>query len=125
MSLTREQVLAYIEDLTVEELRQLTDELEQRLGPLATAPQYSNTMGAPIVSRPWPEITVVLRSAGSQRVAVIKAVRELLSLGLSDARRLVDSAPVVLREYVSPTEAEAMAERLRSAGGEVELREER
>ncbi|WP_437532208.1 50S ribosomal protein L7/L12 [Sorangium sp. So ce726] len=124
MSLTREQVIAYIEGLTAEELGELTSELMQRLGQPATEPAPpSFTMGA-LPPTPWydEDTSVVLRSFGRERIAVIKAVRELWGLGLDDARRLVESAPIVLREGLNRMEAQAAAERLTSAGAEVELR---
>lgn len=124
MSLTREQVIAYIEGLTAEELCELTSELMQRLGRPATEPApLSFTMGA-LPAIPWDDevVSVVLRSFGGERIAVIKAVRELWGLGLDETRRLVESAPIVLREGLSRMEAQAAAERLTSAGAEVELR---
>lgn len=126
MSLTRDQVVAYLERLSTTELAALIDALQQRLGvrPQPPPPPPPVFMGAP---PPGPheqtEFTVVLTSFGADKLAVIKAVRELLpALGLMEAKKLVESAPTSVREYVHPDEARQLAERLRQAGAQVEIR---
>ncbi len=68
------------------------------------------------------EFTVVLTSAGDKKIQVIKAVRELTGLGLKEAKELVDGAPKPIKEGVSKEEADTMAEKIKEAGGEVELK---
>ena len=124
MSLTRAQVVAYLERLSTTELAALIDALQQRLGPLplAAAPPPSPVV---VMGVPWTEpveFTVVLAGIGPDKRAVILAYRELVPIGLKDAKDLIEKAPVVLREAVSREEAQAIAERLRRAGAHVEIR---
>lgn len=107
------------------ELDDLITELQQRLGlpppqvhPFVTM-GVSRTMGVPLEQTEW---SVELVDQGADKIAVIKAVRELLGLGLLETKRLVESAPVLLREWVSRDEAEAFAARLRAAGATVRIR---
>ncbi len=121
MSLTRAEVIAYLDRLSTTELAALIDELQQRLGlrPLAVAPQPVLVMGAPIYET---EFKVVLLGPGPDKRAVIQAYRELVTIGVMEARDRIDRAPVTLREDLPRDEAEAFAERLRRAGAHVEIR---
>jgi large subunit ribosomal protein L7/L12 len=125
MTLTRDDVIAYLERLTVGELDELILELQQRLH-LQPIPQKQwVTMGAPppTMGMPHDDYYVELVDFGANKVAVLKALREQSpTLGLMEAKKLVESAPVKLREYVSKYEAEALAEPLRRAGATVKVR---
>lgn len=124
MSLTRADVIAWLERLTVAELDELILELQQRLHLQPPRPQQFVTMGAPpTMGVPYEqtEWSVELVDHGVNKVAVIKAVRELAPIGLMEAKKLVESAPVRIREYLSKHEAEAVADLLRRAGATVRL----
>ncbi|MDI3281812.1 50S ribosomal protein L7/L12 [Polyangium sp. 15x6] len=126
MSLTREEVITYLESLTAEELGELADELVRRLGlqPFAAPPRYEFTMGAPPPD-PYEEITefsVVLKDIGKDKVAVVKAVRALWEMPLKEAKELVESAPVVVRRWLTRDEARGIVDALTAAGANAEVR---
>lgn len=125
MSLTRAEVIAYLEGLGAAELGEFMAEFQERLH-LAAPPQpYRMVMGAALTTMGMPDVTefaVELLGVGERKVAVIKAVRELWPLGLLEAKRLVESAPVVLRDGLPRHEAEALAATLRQAGAEIRIR---
>jgi large subunit ribosomal protein L7/L12 len=124
MSITRDEVIAWLERLTVSELDELILELQQRLH-LQPVPQRQRiTMGAaPTMGMAIEEqYFVKLVDFGANKIAVLKVVRELWPLGLMEAKKLVESAPVKLREDLSRHEAEAIAEPLRRAGATVTIR---
>ena len=127
MSLTRDDVIRYLEDLSGEELGKLADELLARLGmpsiPAgAPAPAPRVYLTGAIESEP--EFEVVLRAPGADKLAVILVARQLLGfeLGLSQAKALVESAPVVFRGGLARSEAEEIVNALRRAGADVEVR---
>ncbi len=128
MSLTRADVLAYLDRLSTTELAALIDDLQRRLGmrPLAVAPPPTFvTMGAPHLGDLDSESTefkIVLESYGPDKRAVILAYRELVTVGIKEAKDLIERAPVVLREAVPRREAQEFAARLRRAGAHVEIR---
>lgn len=127
MSITRDDVIAWLERLTVAELDDLILELQQRLHLEPVRPRpYTTGMGAMPVTMGVPlrsEYDVELVDFGANKVAVIKALREQWpTLGLMEAKKLVESAPVKLREEMSRYEAEALAEPLRRAGATVTIR---
>jgi len=123
--LTREDVIRYIEGLSSDELAQLADEIQQRLGlpPLESPPEF-HTAGTALTGTPVepPERDVVLLALGPDKNQIIRLVRARLNLGLFEAKTLVERAPVTLAEGLSPQEAEAFARPLIDAGARVELR---
>jgi len=115
-----------IQGLTLLEASQLVKTLEERLGVSAAAaavaaPAAGPAAAAPVVEEKT-EFTVVLTAAGENKVNVIKAVRELTSLGLKEAKDLVDGAPKPVKEGVSKADAEAAKKKLEDAGGKVEVK---
>ncbi|MDI1479543.1 50S ribosomal protein L7/L12 [Polyangium sp. y55x31] len=127
MSLTREEVIAYLESLTAEELGELADELVRRLGlPGFVRPEPMRfTMGAPLPDpAECPEFFVVLHDVGKDKVAVVKAVRALWEIPLGEAKTLVESAPVVVRRWLSPDGARRIVDALTAAGANAEMRRE-
>ena len=129
MSITREDVVRYLERLSSEELGELADEIQRRLGlPVTAAPRpYEITMGAPLLDPSemgQPTFEVVMRNHGADKLAVLRIVRGALgpNAPLEEAKRLVESAPVVLRENLTSSEAHELVEQLRRAGAEVEVR---
>lgn len=126
MSLTREEVIAYLESLTAEELGELADELVRRFGlpPFVAPPPYEFIMGAPPPD-PYEEITefsVVLQDVGKDKVAVVKAVRALWEMPLKEAKDLVESAPVVVRRWLTRDAAKVIVDALNAAGAIAEVR---
>lgn len=111
-----------IESMTVLELHELVKLLEKKFGVSA---QAATVMAGPAASGAAEEkdtFTVELVSAGDQKIQVIKAVKEVLALGLKEAKDLVDSAPAVLKDEVKKEDAEAMKKAIETAGGKVNLK---
>lgn len=127
--MNREEIIKAIEEMSVLELSELVKDLEERFGVSAAAPVAAMPMaGAPAAAAAAPaeeektEFDVILKGVGSNKIAVIKAVRELTSLGLKEAKELVDSAPKPVKEGVSKEEAEEAKKKLEEAGAEVEIK---
>lgn len=123
-----EKVTKLIEDvkaLTVLELSELVKALEEEFGVSAAAPA-AVAVAAPAAGEAAAaektEFDVVLKSAGANKVAVIKAVKEITGLGLKEAKEIVDGAPKTLKEAVSKDDAEVMKAKLAEAGAEVEVK---
>lgn len=125
MALTKDQILDGISELTVIELKDLLDAFEVKFGVTAAAPVAVAVAGgasdAPAAVAEKDEFTVVLKEGGAQKIQVIKAVRELTSLGLKEAKDLVDGAPKPVLENVSKDDAEKAKAKLEAAGATVEL----
>jgi len=123
----RTQILEEISKMTVRELSQLIKDMEQKFGVSAAAAVSvaAPAAGAGAAAAPAEEkteFTVMLNAVGDNKVNVIKAVRELTSLGLKEAKDLVDGAPKPVKEGVSKAEAEAVAKKLGDAGAKVEIK---
>ncbi len=123
-----EKVTKLIDDvktLTVIELSEFVKAVEKEFGVSAAAPvtvAAAPAAGAAPAAEEKTEFNVVLKAAGSNKVAVIKAVKEITGLGLKDAKELVDGAPKTLKESVAKEQAEEMKKKLADAGAEVELK---
>lgn len=125
-NISREDVLSFIENMTVLELSDLVKELEEKFGVSAAA----MTMAAPAAAGETPaaaqeektEFDVILQAAGEKKIQVIKAVRALTSLGLKEAKDLVDGAPKPVREGVPQKDAEEAKQKLEEAGATVEIK---
>ena len=118
------QILELVKGLTILELADLVKALEEEFGvsaaPVAAAPVAGAAAAAPVEEKT--EFDVVLKSAGANKLAVIKVAREITGLGLKDAKDLVESAPKTIKEAVAKEEAEKIAEQLKAAGAEVEIK---
>ena len=118
------QILELVQGLTILELADLVKALEEEFGvsaaPVAAAPVAGAAAAAPVEEKT--EFDVVLKSAGANKLAVIKVAREITGLGLKDAKDLVEAAPKTIKEAVSKEEAEKIAEQLKAAGAEVEIK---
>ncbi len=122
---TKDQVVDFLSNLNIMDLMALKTDLEEKWGVDASA-------AAPVMMAPAAgggdaveektEFDVMMTSFGEKKIAVIKAVRSLTGLGLSDAKKLVESAPVAVKEAVSKDEAEKVKEELEAAGASVELK---
>ena len=117
------QILELVKGLTILELADLVKALEEEFGvsaaPVAAAPVAG--AAAPVVEEKT-EFDVVLKAAGASKLNVIKVVRELTGLVLKDAKDLVEAAPKTVKEAVAKEEAEKIAEQLKAAGAEVEVK---
>ena len=118
------ELIEQIDKLTVLELADLVKQLEEKYGVSAAAPAMM--MAAPAAgAAPAAEKTefdVVLADAGAEKIKVIKAVREITSLGLTDAKAFVESAPKAVKEGVNKDEAESVKKKLEEAGAKVEIK---
>ena len=123
MSLTNEQIIEAIASKTVTEIVELIAAMEEKFGvSAAAAVAAAPAAGGAAAAEEKTEFDVVLKSAGANKVAVIKAVRGATGLGLKEAKDLVESAPAALKEGVSKEEAEALKKELEEAGAQVEIK---
>ena len=119
------KMIEEIKGMTVLELNELVKALETEFGvsaaAMAVAAPAAGAEAAPAAEEKT-EFTVVLKEVGGNKIAVIKAVREITGLGLSDAKALVDGVPANVKENVSKEDAAAAEEKLKAAGATVELK---
>ena len=121
--LTKEEIIAALKEMTVLELNDLVKAVEEEFGVTAAAPVAVAAAPAEEEAAKGPtEVSLFLKSAGASKVPVIKAVQAITGLGLMDAKKLVDAAPVAVKEHISPVEAEEHKKALEAAGAEVEVK---
>ncbi len=126
--ITKEDVIAFIENMTVVELAEFVKGLEDRFGVSAAAPVAAVAAAAPQAGgeaqaeEEKTEFDVILNKPGDKKIQVIKVVREITGLGLKEAKALVDAAPKAVKEKVSKEEAEQIKAKLEEAGAEVEIK---
>lgn len=128
MSVTKDQVVDFLKNMSVIELADFVKELEEIFGVSAAAPAVA-VAAAPAAGgaaaggeAEKTEFDVVLTSGGAQKVQVIKVVREITGLGLKEAKALVDEAPKPVKQGVAKAEAEEIAKKLTEAGGTAEVK---
>lgn len=127
-TLSKDEILEAIGNLSVFELAELIEAFKQRFNvtiaaPVAAAAAPAGGAGeAAVAAEEQTEFTVVLKDAGAKKIQVIKAVREVTSLGLKEAKDLVDNAPGTVKEGVSKQEAESVKKKLEEQGATVELK---
>ena len=118
------QILELVKGLTILELADLVKALEEEFGvsaaPVAVAAAPGAAAAAPVEEKT--EFDVVLKNAGASKLNVIKVVREITGLGLKDAKDLVEGAPKTIKEAIAKDEADKIAEQLKAAGAEVEVK---
>ena len=126
---TQEQVVDYIKGISILELSQLVKTLEAELGvsaaavmPVAVAGAAASGAGAGGDAEEQTEFTVHLTEIGEKKINVIKVVREVTSLGLKEAKDLVESAPKAVKEAISKDEAEAIKKKFEDVGAKVEIK---
>ncbi|MEE9144211.1 MAG: 50S ribosomal protein L7/L12 [Candidatus Binatia bacterium] len=120
---TREQVKDFITSMTLMDAAELVKELEEKLGVSAAAPVAVAVAGpgaAPVEEQT--EFNAILTAIGEKKIQVIKVVRELTSLGLKEAKDLVDGAPKPIKEAVPKDEAETIKKKIEAVGGTVEIK---
>ena len=124
---TKEEVIDFIENMTVMELSKFVKELEEKFGVTAAVPMMMAGAGMAVggdageAAEEKTDFTVTLKAFGSEKIKVIKTVRELTNLGLKEAKDLVESAPQAVVEAVPKEDAEAAADKLKAVGAEVEI----
>ena len=127
MSISNDEVINYLSNLSVIDLVNLTKSLEDKWGvkaapvAVAAAPAAGGGAAAPAAEEKT-EFTVVLKGGGANKIGVIKVVREITGLGLKDAKDLVDGAPKDVKVGVNKAESEDIAKKLKEAGAEVEVK---
>ncbi|ABQ25266.1 50S ribosomal protein L7/L12 [Geotalea uraniireducens] len=123
--ITKADVITFIEKMSVLDLAEMVKELEEKFGVSAAAPVAVAAVAGPAVAEAAEEQTefdVILKAAGANKIAVIKVVRALTSLGLKEAKDLVDGAPQPVKSGVSKEEAEEAKKQLAESGAEVEVK---
>ena len=126
-NLSQDQVIEYLSNLTVMDISKLTKALEDKWG-VKAAPAMVAGAAAPAAGGAAPaaaeqtEFTVVLKEAGANKIGVIKVIREITSLGLKEAKDLVDGAPKEVKAGVSKQDAEDIKKKITEAGGTVEIK---
>lgn len=123
-NINKEDVIAFISNMTVLDLSELVKELEDKFGVTAAAPV---AVAAPTAAAAAPEeekteFDVILTNAGDKKIQVIKEVRAITGLGLKEAKDLVEGAPKPVKEGVSKEEAEKIKKQVEEAGGTVEIK---
>jgi large subunit ribosomal protein L7/L12 len=124
-AITKENVISFIENMSVLELSQLVKDLESKFGVSAAAPvamAAGAAAGAAPAAEAKTEFNVILAASGDKKINVIKVVREITGLGLKEAKDLVEGAPKPLKEGVAKAEAEEMKKKLEAEGAKVELK---
>ena len=125
MALSKEEILDGIAALSLIELKELLDAFEEKFGVSASAPvavMAAGAAGGAAAAEEKDEFDVILTDGGAQKIQVIKAVREITSLGLKEAKDLVDGAPKPVLEKASKDDAEKAKAKLEEAGASVELK---
>ena len=122
--MSRENVISYIENISVLELSDLVKELEKKFGVTAAAPvAVAAAGGAPAAAAAEPAtVSVILANAGDKKIQVIKVVRELTNLGLKEAKDLVDGAPKPIKEGIKKEEAEEIKKKMEDVGAKIEIK---
>ena len=124
-AITKENVITFIENMSVLELSQLVKELETKFGVSAAAPVAVAAMpgaAAGPAAEAKTEFTVVLSASGDKKIEVIKEVRAITGLGLKEAKDLVEGAPKTLKEGVSKADADEMKKKLEAVGAKVDIK---
>lgn len=126
--ITKEDVVKFIEGMTVLELSELVKELEEKFGVSAAAPvavasaAHGGAAPAAAAAEEKTEFTVILTAFGEQKIQVIKEVRAITGLGLKEAKDLVDGVPKPVKEGIPKAEAEEIKKKIEASGGSVEIK---
>ena len=120
--MSKDQIIDAIKEMSVLELNDLVKAIEEEFGGTAAAPVAVGGGAAEEAAEEKTEFDVVLEDAGSSKIKVVKAVREITGLGLKDAKEVVDNAPGAIKEGVAKEEAEEMKTKLEEVGAKIELK---
>ena len=123
MAVAKEDVVSFIDNMTVLEMSEFVKELEEKYGVTAAAPTVAvaSAPGATVAEEKT-EFDVVLAAVGDKKIQVIKEVRAITSLGLKDAKDLVEAAPKPIKEGVKKEEADEIKQKIEAVGGTVEVK---
>jgi large subunit ribosomal protein L7/L12 len=125
MAVTKDEVVSFIDSMTVLEMSEFVKELEDKYGVTAAAPAAVAVMpagGGEAAAEEKTEFDVILSAAGDKKIQVIKEVRTITGLGLKDAKDLVEGAPKAIKEGVNKEEAEEIKAKVEAVGGTVEVK---
>jgi large subunit ribosomal protein L7/L12 len=125
MAVTKDEVVSFIDSMTVLEMSEFVKELEDKYGVTAAAPAAAvaaPAAGGEAAAEEKTEFDVILAAAGDKKIQVIKEVRTITGLGLKDAKDLVEAAPKAIKEGVKKEEAEEIKKKVEEAGGSVEVK---
>ena len=122
LDMTLEQIIESVEKMTILELNTLIKTIEEKWGVSATAVAAAPAAGGAAAEEEKTEFDVELTSFGEQKIAVIKIVKEVLALGLADAKNLVESAPAMLKQGMKKEDADKLKKDIEAAGGKVTLK---
>jgi large subunit ribosomal protein L7/L12 len=125
MAVTKDEVVSFIDSMTVLEMSEFVKELEDKYGVTAAAPAAAAAAPAAagaVAAEEKTEFDVILSAAGDKKIQVIKEVRTITGLGLKDAKDLVEAAPKPIKEGVKKEEADAIKAQVEAAGGTVEVK---
>ena len=125
MAVTKEDVVSFIDNMTVLEMSEFVKELEDKYDVTAAAPAVAvaaPAAGGESAAEDKTELDVILTAIGDKKIQVIKEVRTITGLGLKDAKDLVESAPKVIKEGVKKEEAEEIQKKIEDVGGTVEVK---
>ena len=117
MAVAKEDIVSFIDNMTVLEMSEFVKELEEKYGVTAAAPSAEGGSGEEKT-----EFDVVLTAAGDKKIQVIKEVRAITGLGLKDAKDLVEAAPKPVKEGIKKEEADEIKQKIEAAGGAVEIK---
>ena len=120
--LTKETFIESLKEMTILEIKELVDAMKEEFGIDPSAVAAAPAAGAAAAVADQTEFDVILKSAGSAKLGVIKVVKEITGLGLKEAKELVDNAPKPVKEKISKAEAEEISKKLTEAGAEVEVK---
>ncbi len=120
--LNKDEVIAGLKEMNMVEIMDLVKAIEDEFGVKAAAAAAAPAAGAAKAAEGPSEVSVILKSFGTAKVACIKAVQAITGLGLMDAKKLVDKAPVAIKEKISPEAAEEVKKQLVASGAEVEVK---
>ena len=125
MAVTKEDVVSFIDNMTVLEMSEFVKELEDKYGVTAAAPAVAiaaPAAGGEAAAEEKTEFDVILTAIGDKKIQVIKEVRTITGLGLKDAKDLVEAAPKAIKEGVKKEEAEEIQKKIEEVGGTVEVK---
>ena len=125
MAVTKDEVVSFIDSMTVLEMSEFVKELEEKYGVTAAAPAAAVAVpvgGGEAAAEEKTEFDVILTAAGDKKIQDIKEVRTITGLGLKDAKDLVEAAPKAIKEGVKKEEAEEIKKKVEEAGGSVEVK---